>query len=195
MVSKAEMKRQKKVQLVITAVIIFLMVTSIAGFLGYDQSNPNIVKYEKYKFSFNQAGLWETRINDMSLSFYTLPQDILSIPYLSSTNIIINNAQFVVLLFDPEDPDAESIDVIRFDFTTSFPKHTQSAVTKNTTKYTLPIHDCSQASPQTPIIKFVRSNETEIAIDGYCILMKGSGNDYFYLRDTLLYRLYGVIND
>ncbi|MGV8141343.1 MAG: hypothetical protein ACP5NW_02795 [Candidatus Woesearchaeota archaeon] len=183
--------------ILVTAFIVFSMVVSIFAIV-LDNQSQSIPDYNKYSFAFTDVG-YKTKINNKYLDFYYYPADLENINMSSDIISLLKNSQSIGFVFDPEDNVTDNllyIDVIRYDLQTQLDKTVDFGISQNSTKYILPVMDCSSAAEYYPIIIIDTSSDDGFAVSDnpYCIVMNARLKNILAAKDRLVYSYYGVMN-
>lgn len=174
--------------------IVAIMVSSSAGFIfGRDDSGS--YKYNGYKFSRTTDG-WLGKIDGNSVYFHFHPSELenLSISEEVISKLDVTQAHLTFEI----GKNLQYIDMIRFEFITAmednFGVYVYSGVINETESYDLPIIDCVNATSDVPVIKFTFANETQVYVDGDCIIAEASSEiEFLAIADKILYKLFGVM--
>jgi hypothetical protein len=196
---KKKDRSEKRKQTILSVIIVVIMVSSVLGIMVNRDSDPNTFEYNLNNQTF-KFGKYYNRYYLTSeygrIYFYNLP-DQLRVNLSESISTNLKNSQMLYITFNPEGEDLSYIDLARLELTEEYIKNDIyfiSGKIQESDKYpSLPLIDCNNATFYTPVIKFERSNITEIETEGNCIIMKGRGLDFVRYRDLLVYNLYGVL--
>lgn len=180
---------------IVSLLIVIIMVSSVIG-LMFGKDSSSTVKYNGYVLTAKD-NQWYLKTDKGEAGFDFLPSEVEGISFSADVKTRILSTKMVWLTFNPEN-DTKYMDVVRLSFGEILGKHAgiyvADAALKNSTKYALPIVTCANATAFVPVLEFIRGNETKVYIKDNCIVAKAeSGADFIKLRDTLLYRLFGVI--
>jgi len=190
---RRERKLEKRKQIWMAAILVFLMVAS--GFGVIIGSRASEMRYGDYKFQ-TVDNRYVTNINGQEIPFYFLPSQIENLNLSSAVTNKLREAFFMMISFNPEDTaNLQVIEVARFDLSIHLGKMVYNGVLKEAIDYELPIITCENATLQTPVIVFNVSDKTSIDDVDNCIYLNARGTDFLALRDRLLYSYYGVIED
>jgi hypothetical protein len=195
-----EKKNNKKKWMGITvaAIIVFSMVISIFAVV-VDNQSQTLPDYNKHSFINTNTG-YKTKIDGKYMEFYNYPADLEDISLNSDILAKIKYSQGMAFIFDPEETVVDNlqyIDLIRYDLQLQLDKPTYFGITKNSTKYTLPIVDCTNATVEFPLILINISSNTSFQIsEKYpnCIIMNAKLKELLAAKDRLVYTYYGVMN-
>jgi len=194
---RRERKIEKRKQILMGSILVFLMVAS--GFGVIIGSRANEMRYGKFKF-YLKNNRYVTKINDNEMPFYFLPSQV---DYINLSSIITNKlreAYLVMITFNPGDKaNLQFIEITRFDLSQLLGKVAYNGVLNTSEEYDLPIITCTNATLNTPVLVFNVSDTTSITpsiVDiNNCIYLNARGTEFLKLRDRLLYSYYGVIQD
>jgi hypothetical protein len=195
-----ERKNNKKkwMGILVAAIIVFSMVISIFAVV-VDNQSQSLPDYNKHSFMNTNNG-YKTKINGKYIEFYNYPSDLERITIETGVMAKIKNSQGMAFIFNPEEPVVDNlqyIDLIRYDLQSQLDKPTYFGITQNSTKYTLPIIGCANATAEFPLILInVSSNTSFYVSEEYpnCIIMNAKLRDLLAAKDRLVYTYYGVMN-
>lgn len=194
---KRKPKGSNNAKIIITIFTGLIMITSIIGFLGNGNDDPNAVLYGNYSFSQVQ-GTWITQVNDQKTVFYSSPYDAEKFNITQDAIQAIKNSPAVYVTFDPEIKDIQYIDIARFDLAEDLKNKFNivmlSGISSMSTVYPLEIIDCNNATAKVPVIYFKEGNKTEVSYFGNCLVLEAPSSQLnLRLKDRLMYGLYGII--
>jgi hypothetical protein len=194
MLKRIAAKKEKRKRFWMGFILVFLMIFSGAGILIGSQSSSSDWEYNGFKFK-QLENYYTTEFDGEETIFYFLPQTLLTINTSGNIKEKISEPMFY-LSFDPESgvQNLLYIDLIRHDFEQNLNTIVESAITKESDTYALPIMTCDNASAYVPVIYFNVANETSIVEENNCVILSGQGVQFLQLRDLLLYIKYGVID-
>jgi hypothetical protein len=189
-----EKKREKRVRIVMSLFIAFIMVVSVFGIII--GSTTDEIRYGDYKFTFNGQA-YVTKINGEEIPFYSLPNQY---GYVNITPEVIGkleDAFYITTAFDPNTANESLpyIEQVRFDMDQYLPDRTfVGGVLARSEQYaSMPIVSCANATQVTPVVVFNVSDKPQVIDVDSCIYFNGRASDFLRLRDALLYEYYGVI--
>ncbi|MBS3128866.1 hypothetical protein J4410_07025 [Candidatus Woesearchaeota archaeon] len=188
-------ERKKRTGWYITLFIAGVMVLSIFGIIN----NPDQAQsytYQEYTFTYNQRDFqYDTKINDKTVKFTFLPQDVESLSLQDITQLKDTNS--FLMTYDPTDLYAETLGSIQYLLETELYDHKNIIVQRglvNATGYSLPEVTCATATPQNQVLLFRTANQTSFTHENFCFIIEGSTQtDLIQYFDRLRYALYGVI--
>jgi hypothetical protein len=176
------------------------MVASIFAFVVLDTGqSDNSPTYNGKKFTITDNG-YKTQINGKYIDFYYYPGDLERISLDPNIMAKIKASQGVVFVFDPEDNVTDNlvyIDVMRYELQSQIDKPVYFGITKNSTKYTLPVVDCRNSSFYMPFILINSSSTTNFNVSQEypdCIIMNGKLKELLALKDRFVYTYYGIMS-
>jgi len=190
-------RNKKRTNIIFTVGIAFIMIASIFAIVLDNQSQGSN-DYNKHTILSSGNG-YKTKINGKYMEFYYYPGDLERIPLSADVMAKIKNSQGVAFIFDPTENVSDNlqyIDVIRYDLQTQMDKPTYFGITKNSTKYTLSIVTCANATQAFPFILINMSTDTgfNVSTDNpNCIIMNAKLRDLLAAKDRLIYTYYGVM--
>jgi hypothetical protein len=191
--------RRKKMAMSIVLLLI-LIFSSFAYAIVYFFGDANTsTRYNGHRIRVvaNDQGLpvgYTTKVDGKDISFYTPPQDTASITLPPGFMDTLQQANGVVFLFDPADPNTQLYDELRFDLSTALPLQQGGGILAPSDKYALPVLNCSQATPQYPFI-VLRNGTRDFSYENGCYVMQGDVQGLVLLRDRIVYGYYDVIEE
>jgi hypothetical protein len=191
----AETKKKKiNSSLIWTIFIAFIMVTSIVGYMWFGSDEPEF-EYNGHKILRGENDyVYIKDGNEFMFTFF--PGELENLANQTDLNKI--KKQMFYVTFDPNSELAEAVDVLRFEFSTELPKINvfmgQGMLNNESAVYNFPVIDCSDATENVPVIKFVKGNETKITEQYGCFTVEAkNAYDVIKIKDLILYSLLGVI--
>lgn len=188
-------KENKGRQILLGAIIVFIMVTSVIGFMA-GQGDKQEVKYKDYSF-FRKGNLWETKIDKKPVDFYYFPSELESIEVDENVIKKVLETPMIYITYDQTQKDVEVVAQMQFELketlSENFNIYSMHGLEKDN-EYGLPVITCLNATNAVPVIKFRRTNQTKISLKGNCVIMEGERSyDFVKAKDRLLYGLFGII--
>ena len=189
--------KKKLTVMLISGFIVFSMVISIFAVIVDNQSNDNS-NYNSHKIITTNTG-YKTKINSNYQDFHYYPSELERINLDSGIITKLKNSQAVAFIFDPKENVTENlqyIDLIRYETGLQFDKPTYFGVTSNSTKYTLPIVTCDNATAEIPFILINISSNTSFTVSSSnpnCIIMNAKLKELLATKDRLIYTYYGIM--
>jgi hypothetical protein len=198
-------KNKKRMGIILTVAIAFIMIISIFAIV-IDNQSQSLPNYNKHSFVSATNG-YKTKINGTYMDFYYYPTDLEQIPISSDIISKLKNSQGIGFIFNPEDnvqDNLQYIDTIRYDLEQQIDKPWYFGITQNSTKYNLtvvtdysfPVIDCENATEIFPLILVNTSLNTsfiESSNNPNCIIMNAKLRDLLAAKDRLVYTYYGVM--
>ena len=178
--------------------IAFIMVASIFAIV-IDNQSQSVPEYNKHKFILGTVG-YKTKINSKYVEFYNYPSDLERVPLDQDIIAKLKNSQGVAFVFDPEDnvtDNLQYIDLIRYDIQTQLDKPTYFGITVNSSKYSLPIINCANATVAFPFVLINISTNTSFSVSSEypnCIIMNARLKELLAAKDRLIYTYYGIMS-
>lgn len=191
---KEEKKKKIKKEAIWTALIAFIMVSSIIGFMYVGEDEPEFIYKDKYEFvRRNNVFIYEQDNQEFSFRFFPSELEELS----NGTDLSNLKKPMFYITFDPETELVQSIDLSRFELANELPSlgvYVSQAITDESEIYNLPVVNCENATMNEPVLKFEEGNETGITEEGYCFIFTAK-NDYDVakLKDIIVYTLLGIL--
>ena len=190
-----EKKEKKRWGLILFIVIIMLGTSVSFVFFGY-QPQSQAVKYNGIKFA-SSGNFWTADINGKYAAFTFLPADLENIRVPDSLNFLqgkyeIDSTSEVNSTFK------ETIAVAQYQMGLTlqeFNIYLRKGFTANTSfSPSVPIIACSNATQDVPVILFIKSNSTNINVEGNCVYAEALTNtDVIRIKDRMLYGILGVM--
>ena len=203
---KSDMPKKKGLdsKKIMSAVIIFIMVSSVFGVIlgNINQGDSSQIQYNGYNFDIVE-NRYRTEIDDKDHFFYFLPQEVLNINISEPELSLIDSAQAVYLVFDPDMEDLTSMDLVRFTLGQFFLENQQyieSGLTKESSDYPNinNILDCENATQVWPVILFKDAQDSVVSIadaNPGCLMVESETYVHrIKFSDALRYRMLGIID-
>ena len=190
---REEKKKKISSGLAWTIFIAVIMVSSIIGYMWIG-GNEAEFEYNGHKIARTDNGFAYAKDGNKFM-FKFFPSELEGIK--GNTSLSLLNRPMFYLTFDPESGIVESMDVLRFDFSSDLPKlnvYFQQGVLNRSSIYNFTVIDCINATANVPVVKFIESNETKVTEKDNCLIFEAKSNyDVIKLKDLMLYSLLGVI--
>ena len=179
----------------ISAFIIMIMVLSVLGIM-LSRDAGQTKKYNGHKFTAKD-NKWLLNVDKWLVDFDYLPTGVEDISISQEIKNKILNTKMIYLTFDPENA-TKTMDKLRFDLinllANKFGIHAAGSITRNSTKYQLPVMTCKNATVYVPVVELKLGNQTNIYIKDNCIIAQAeSAEDITRIGDALIYKLTGVV--
>jgi len=190
-------KSKVKKEVVWSVVIAIIMVSSVFGvMLGSFVGNNGKIEYNGLSFALTDLG-YKAKINSKEMFFSYSPYDAESIPVGQGVISKIASAKMVHITYNSSSPLREGMAQAQFslsnDLYNLFRIYAPPSMAQQN-QYNIPVITCQNATSFVPVISFGEANETSISISNHCISLKaGSGNEFLFLKDRLIYGLAGII--
>ena len=174
----------KKTQLFLAIFIIFIMITSVIGFLYTSDDNfslnqnNNGLKQENLDFSFTTDGRYVININGNKIIFDYLPND------LKEVNVEIIQKDKIYLLYDPNQEDSNLNYILsklfynlrNLDIITNLACNKEQECPSD-----IPIKDCNSDA-----FYFKKSNLTNIYKENDCVVIEGNDIELNKIADKII---------
>ena len=174
-------KKEKKKQQILSGILIFVLVFSIAGYATFSGTSKEKDNQRTYNgLSFNlENGFWKTTINEKELVFFNLPYDLENISIKMDKIFSDYNEKPLYFVGNYPSTIPYNLDGI--------PIRMQNACVDNHSclDNSLPIKNCSEDN----ILIFIESNESKIYQEENCIYLEG---DLMEVSDKFIYNLLGI---
>lgn len=192
-INQRKEKKKFKKEVIWTLFIAIVMISSIIGFI-YSGGNEADYTY-KDKFKFIRTDRNSFIYIDENDNQYTLRYLPYEVEQFNITTKIV--PPMIYLSFDPNSSNIEVIELMRFELLEDLKKiniHVTEGITEESESYNMTIIDCTSATPFTPIIQLIGSNNTEITENNNCVTLESKDwIDAAKLKDRLLYAALGII--
>jgi hypothetical protein len=186
--------------------IAFIMISSVFGIIigNMNSDENNDSKYNGFSYSVTKEGYYNFDVNGVGILFYAHPMVVESFNISNEALSKLTIAQGYYLTFNPEIKELSSVDLVRFDLSQYFVfagKTAINGISEKSIKYPNMnlIINCQNATQFNPVIMFEDAENSEIVVDEenqYCIRVKSETYlNRIKFRDTLLYRLSGIITE
>ena len=140
-----------------------------------------------YRIDNNQLFV-QTRTGEVP--FYSWPDSEAPLPREAVS--LIQNAQSVIVLFDPEDEEnIMLLDLVRWELSQYMQIPVGAAVTNETTAYPYDVGSCDIATQQTPVLYFAPGNEG-VSVEDACITISAQQEGIILQRDQILYSYFDL---
>jgi hypothetical protein len=194
-----EVARKRRV-LIFSLIMVFLMVFSFASIIVVNDSGSLQKSYGNYEFGMRDMGqgrgVYTLQLNGQELEFQNLPIQVGFLAVDPTAVQLMKNAQTIVLAADPNASidNAMTVDYARFQLTLALGK-TSSALTMLDERFTLPVVNCSMASPMQPVMIFNISNASTVTTQGSCILVNAENAEILRFKDRLIFEYYDIMTN
>lgn len=195
-----ERKRKRSV-IVFGIIMIFLMVFSVASYIGTNPQGSSDLTYGDFAFRYDTrgdgSGVLLTEINGRTIEFQNLPVQVQHLPVDSSAIAAMQAAPQIVMSASPAlDPqEGATVDYARFQLALAIPKMA-SAMSEPDERFSLPVLNCSHASPEMPVLLFAVSNATpSLENNANCLVLSGEQRAILQLKDRIIFEYYGILEN
>ena len=186
-------EKKSKAGVIMAALIAFIMVGSILGYVSMDRQTQ--YKYNDIKFIQEQNG-WSAIINNARLNFYYLPQEVEQITLSPDVTSALLNKPEIDTTSKVNDTFSEEIALAQYTMALTLSNvnvYTMQGFTTNNT-FNVTIITCKDSTPAVPVIFFQQSNETKVTLQENCIIAEARNNlDILRIKDRLLYSILNII--
>lgn len=184
-----ERKKQKRNQLIIGAILVILMFTSVFGIIvnSFNSKDNNSEKIEYNGYTFIQSGgLWEVKYNDQKLAFSYLPEQTPSTISIDSELKSLQNYYSQPLYIYSEDyySTSEIYNALN-PFVSRVQFACESIESCDSEDY--PIKDCSDN-----FILVKEADDLKITQNEKCVYIEGPIEDLRGITDEFLFRVLGI---
>jgi hypothetical protein len=177
-------KKQKKNQIIIGAILIFIMLGSTFGIIVDsfgNNSNTNKVEYNGYQF-VGENDFWKTTLGNYEFMFRYNPTQVEKI----NTSVkYLNSYSGLPLYISSEDYVAE-VEIYR-NLQNIVERFQGACLSEENCKENFPIKDCSN---NFIIIK--KANESRIYQDENCVFIEGKQENLTQITDEFLFKMLGI---
>tara|TARA_Y100000310_G_scaffold343214_1_gene449830 strand:+ start:1699 stop:2280 length:582 start_codon:yes stop_codon:yes gene_type:complete len=190
-------KENNKSKIIWAAFIGFIMISSVFGVMFFGFTNLEEKKEYKGAIFTRINNGFTTKINKKQVPFSYFPTEVENINIDQEAITRIKNTAEVDMTYNPNSIYSQQIALIQYniepilrDF---FNIYTRKGFTTNNS-YNIPIIDCSQSTPNVPVLYFKESNTTRVYLENDCIIAEASkGNEFLRIADRILYGMFGII--
>ena len=185
-------KDNKKMQTLMMGFIAVILVSSIMGFIW--KGGPPKVEYNDIPFVQEPEG-WSAEINGRNVVFNYHPTEVEHINMSSEIASRLSTVE-IDTTYDLDDEYAEYIAKVQYVLAQGLSGFDIFVVSGFTTEneFDRPIITCNKATPFVPVLYFKKSNETNVYLEGNCIIAEASrGEDLIKIKDRLLYAILGIM--
>lgn len=182
---------------VITGLMIFLMVASIAGVMLYAPGDPNKIEYNGLEFSIDQdLGAYVANVDGSDLFFQYLPSQTLPVTLDYDAINLLKTAQVYAVTFNPKQApnQLQLYDYTRLSLQMAL-INVIPGVTAPSSDYQLPVFDCMNSTIDVPVILLRNATETAIKLEGNCIIVEGQDGGLLMAKDALIYAYFDIYTD
>lgn len=181
---------------VVSGFIVFVMVTSVIGFMWGGDNGYKSEKYNGKKFILNEKG-WSTTINGAEFTFDFFPSDIENIEIGGNNVFRLKNAIEIDMTYDVNDSKSESLALVQYKIGVELAKtniYLRAGMT-NETEYGNQVITCDDATAAVPVIYLRSSNSTKIYSEDNCIIAEsGDEMGLMMIKDRILYTFLGIMD-
>ena len=183
-------KNSNKSKILISIIIIFLMITSVLGFISLSSTSTKI-NYKGLKFK-NIDDRWIAIVNNQQISLAFSPEELPNNPTIISLNDL-NSAQKIYVTSNP----TENTQQAQIEFFNNLMPFLSPILIQACTEdipqcSEKPLKTCQDATPTTKIILFKESNQTLINYQDNCLTIQGKGQDLIKKIDSLVLYILGL---
>ena len=181
---KDKNKRQKKNQLIIGGILIFIMMASTFGIIANSfgaKSDIENVEYNGYKFNY-ENGFWKTIIGNYEFIFKYNPSQMERI----ETNLSYLNSYSGVPMYISSEDYVSEVEIYR-NLGAIVERFQGACLNEAGCKENWPIKDCSN---NFIIIKI--ANESNIHQEENCVFIEGKQENLTLLTDEFLFHILGI---
>ena len=195
------MKKEEKNRLfskknMVSAFIIFIMVSSVIGFMWGRSGSVQKEEYKGMVFVLKE-NQWVIEINDMNFEFDFFPTETENINVSPSIASKMKNTLEIDSTYNLNDSQAKAIVLSQYRMSQILARlniYLRMGLADEN-DFNLPIIDCDDATDLVPVLYFESSNQTKISLKGNCIIAESrNADDFIRIKDRLLYAILGVIS-
>ncbi len=195
MIDEREERARERNKRILSWVIVFLMVSSVAGFY-FGSSDTTKVKYNGITFTPTSQGV-SAKIDGERYLFNFLPAQVEGIAVDPSV-VSLLSSPLLFVTYDPASNYSQSMAQVQYYlsdiFTGRFNTYVSLGVSQNAS-FPFPIVTCANATAAEPTILLAESNFTSVTLEGSCITATAAFNeDVLRIADKLVYLRLGVMN-
>ncbi len=193
-----EIKKEKRMKMVIGFITIFVMVSGGLGIFANEiGTKDNLLDYNEYEFERTDNG-WMTETGGDKSYFLYHPLDVENILVEGDFKTVLVDADTLYLSNNPNSPLAVQIartqEYFSSQMNTFFTIVSVNGFSVNST-FDVPVVTCEDSSKESPVIMFEEGNAL-IKTEGNCIKVYGqSDSDFARIMDMMLYSAIGIIGE
>lgn len=194
-------KREEKPKLfstrnMVAFFIVFIMTTSIAGFLINSNSTSEKLEYNGFEFS-RVGNYYMTKVEGKRIYFTYPPENLAQMEIPPEAGEAIRNTKMLYVAYNESQPFVKDYALLQYNINDVLKNHLNTYVVNallNKNEYGLPVVSCKNATQTVPVIIFKESNSSSITYDNGCITLNGEfRQDFYALTERLLYSVFGII--
>jgi hypothetical protein len=193
--AREENKKLLSKQNIVSLFIVFIMVTSVIGYM-FGKDGAESFKYKDYKF-FRKGNEWILKVGGGELNFNFFPTDVENINLSSEA---INRLEGVIEIdstSDVNDSHAKIIALAQYSMQQVLGQVSTTYIRVGMTsenEFDLPIITCNDATVAVPVLFFKEANATNVELKNNCIIAEAKSEiDIVRIKDRLLYGILGII--
>jgi hypothetical protein len=197
---RIENRKEKIKKIWMSIILAGIMVFS--GFAIMVGNNQQSLTYNDFKFTQGDDQKLYTEVSEGKMvGFRYFPSDLKNMSVPSEAVKLLKDSPVIVMTFNSSYDKMwvlSYLETLEFEIAQELDdKVFVNAVTEKSDAYAaFPIMDCSNATLQQPVVYFeIVKNQTSITVENNCIMLKSDESGFYALKDLLLYRYFGVIND
>jgi len=166
-------KESNKSKVIISIIIIFLMISSVLGFISIRSSNTETITYKDQKFK-NINDRWVTIINNQQISLTYSPETLTSTPTIISLNDL-NSAQKIYITSNPtENTQLQQAELLSNLIPFLTPQLVQACTEDTPECANKPLKTCQNATQTVKVIQFKESDQNIITYQNNCLIIQGN---------------------
>lgn len=181
-------KRETRNKVIIGLILVAIMILSTAGyaFFSSPEEKKEKIEYNGIKFTLNENGLWQFKIQDFEFLTQYNPKETenISVPILMTLNYYSGKPLYLL----GESPAKQEISRNLWDFLSRIPQEGCIVKYKELCEENAPIKNCSEDN----IIIIKEGNYTEIRQEDNCIFIFSPYQEQTRATDAFIFKILGV---
>lgn len=187
-----EEARMKRKRFWISVFVIVVMVSGSVGFIATSIGSGGSGQQSGFGFNYElRDQFYVVNVDGEEVRFYNLPQGI-EVPERAGE--LLRGAQSVTLSFNASDVNnTQFVELARFDLSTYLDAPTSAGLLAASEESSFPVVTCADATPQQPVVAFVRDEGLSVSVNNSCITLLGDQTGFLLARDALLYEYFDLV--
>jgi len=182
-------------KLVMAVFIIFVMVSSIFGFIfGFGGSSPGVQKIKYGDFKFRVVNdQYITKINGQDQRFLFFPGDVEYIAITGEVKSLLDQPALTVT-YNPKSGIAENLAETQYYFESQLKDKSIERALTDSEGTSLPQKSCADATQQQPVILLKKGDLSSIETENSCIIITALDSyDLYQQVERIIYVSLGVM--
>ncbi|MAG20179.1 hypothetical protein CL618_01980 [archaeon] len=184
-------KESNRPKIIISLFIIFLMISSVLGFISVQSSSVKTIKYKDLKFK-NIDDRWVTIISNQQVSLKYSPESLPNNPTIITLNDL-NSAQKIYITNNPQENTQEAQSEFLGNLIPFISPSLVQACSEDIPSCSeKPLKTCQDATSSVKIIQFKQSDNIIVNYQDNCLLIQGNNQDLIKKLDKLVLYILGL---